>query len=194
MASRSARLNRGPLDGGTRFKVGVMPRWSTPPLAVRIALLGPPLVGKTEIIKKVASEFGVVAETLVGMHGITRVTAAVTDTFAVAAVTGARHCPSELPSLLAWSNRLLFVLDPQRQRESENRSWLKEYQSMLQEIGKQAVQVTKADLAAANPAMCFPLHEMAAMFGLPALPTFISSTSQPTSLTRGVNHLLAAAV
>ncbi len=168
-----------------------MQRWAPQPLPARIALFGPPLAGKTEIIRAVADEFGFVAETFIGMHGITLVTATVTPAFAVAAVTGARHCPSELPSLLTWSNRLLFVLDPQRAREAENRSWLMEFRPLLQRIPAQAVQVTKTDLAERDPASCFPLEEIAKSFEFQDLPILFSSNAAPASLTGGVRHLLS---
>lgn len=167
-------------------------RWRAPNVRVRVALFGPPLAGKTAIISALAEQFSQPLERLIGSHGLTEVTAVCTDDFAVAAVTGSKYCPEELPDLLRWANHVLFVIDPQRPRESAARTMLAQFNTLLANVPTQAVQVTKTDLAEAAPPSCIPPDQIANVFGLQHLPIFFSSTNRRQSLTAALNTWLAS--
>jgi hypothetical protein len=156
-----------------------MNAWTAPDVTHRVVLLGLPLSGRAEILAAVAREWKVAVSSFdPGISAVER------PDCVVAAVTSPRHLPESVRDLMGWSNRLLIVIDPQAEREEATRDLLTVYSDAIARAARAAVQVTKADLVGEDAVM------VPARFGLTLLRTFVSSTSDPPSMTAGVRYLL----
>ncbi len=169
--------------------------WPSPDVATRISLFGAPLSGRSEILQQTVKDLLLPApESCVGVEVPARILLLRGQDFAAAAVVGSLYAPHEWRRVLQWSNRVLVVLDPQRPREEGIRHFLREFEPDLSLPRIRAAQVTKIDLARGTEGLqrCFPPAEVPSIFGLSNLPTFLSTNTEPSTLSAGLRYLIDA--
>ena len=168
-----------------------MELWNPPDQPVRVALIGAPLSGKSEILRAFARHQHVPLIDSEAGTPRTIVTSVAGPGYAAATYAGAVWSPDVWFGLIEWCTDALAVLDPQKAREPAVRRAIEDAEPWRAKV--RAVQVTKMDIIARAPAQCFPAQSVAQVYGLGDLPPFFSSVSEPASVFQALARLLRVA-
>jgi hypothetical protein len=170
-----------------------MEQWPPQHVQRRISVIGPPLVGKLEILRALAARDGrTLQHAEIGSpHTIVNFVAG--DQYVAATCSGAVWSIGTWELLIRWSSAVLVTLDPQRALEPAIRGFLEQVRPMLAHTCRVAVQVTKVDLARKHPSTCFVPGQVPQIYGLGLVPAFCSTIRSRRTLVSGLAYLIAGA-